>query len=60
MPKAKVRSQTLSELQKSYHQSMPSSMSWFPTGLNLGVSFHNHTLSLESWQISAGGPGPFR
>ena len=31
---------------------MPSSMSRFPTGLNLGVSFHNHRISLESLQIS--------
>jgi len=36
---------------------MPSSISWLPTGLDLGVSFHNHTLSLESLDISATGNG---
>ena len=51
IPEAKAHSQNLSE-QWSYHESMPSSMSRFPTGLNLGVLFHNHKLSLESVQIS--------
>jgi len=50
--RAKTRSKKISEQQWNYHESLPSSMSWVPTSLNLRVSFHDHTLSLESLQIS--------
>jgi len=58
-PTAKAPSQKLSKQHRNYLKSVQGySMSLFPAGLNPGVSFHNHSLSLEGLQISGVRPSP--